>query len=83
MPETKVIFYQDRDGVVPVLEWLKILMKHDRKGYANCVARIQQLASTGYELRRPVADYVTEFMNYGPSISELSIAFCTSFLGRM
>lgn len=60
MPETRVIFYQDRDGAAPVLEWLKILLKHDRKGYANCVARIQQLASTGYELRRPVADYLRD-----------------------
>ncbi|MBD2194811.1 MULTISPECIES: type II toxin-antitoxin system RelE/ParE family toxin [Calothrix] len=60
MPETRVIFYQDRDGVAPVLEWLKMLLKQDRKGYANCVARIQQLASTGYELRRPAADYLRD-----------------------
>jgi phage-related protein len=60
VPETKVIFYQDRDGTAPVLEWLKILLKHDRKGYANCVGRIQQLANIGYELRRPVADYLRD-----------------------
>ncbi|NJK73783.1 MAG: type II toxin-antitoxin system RelE/ParE family toxin [Richelia sp. CSU_2_1] len=60
MPETRVIFYQDRDGEAPVLEWLKSILKQDRKGYANCVARIQQLASTGYELRRPVADYLRD-----------------------
>lgn len=60
MPETKVIFYQDQDSAAPVLEWLKTLLKQDRKGYANCVARIQQLASTGYELRRPAADYLRD-----------------------
>ncbi|MFN6466009.1 MAG: type II toxin-antitoxin system RelE/ParE family toxin [Nostoc sp. DedVER02] len=60
MPETRIIFYQDQDGMVPVLEWLKTLLKQDRKGYANCVARIQQLASTGYELRRPAADYLRD-----------------------
>jgi hypothetical protein len=60
VPETRVIFYQDQDGAAPVLEWLKILLKQDRKGYANCVARIQQLASTGYELRRPAADYLRD-----------------------
>lgn len=60
MPKTRVIFYQDQDGVAPVLQWLKILLKYDRKGYANCVARIQQLASTGYELRRPTADYLRD-----------------------
>lgn len=60
MPETKVVFYQDQDGETPVLEWLKMLLKQDRKGYANCVARIQQLASAGYELRRPAADYLRD-----------------------
>lgn len=60
MPETRVVFYQDEKGEVPVLEWLKILLKQDRKGYANCVARIQLLASSGYELRRPVADYLRD-----------------------
>ena len=36
------------------------LVKQNRKGYANCVARIQQLAANGYELRRPAADYLTD-----------------------
>jgi phage-related protein len=58
--ETKVVFYQEQGGVAPVLEWLKTLLKQDRKGYANCVARIQQLASTGYELRRPASDYLRD-----------------------
>lgn len=60
MPETQVVFYQETDGEVPVLEWLKQLVKQNRKGYANCVARIQQLAASGYELRRPAADYLTD-----------------------
>lgn len=60
VPQTRVIFYQDQDGTVPVLEWLKTLLKQDRKGYANCVALIQQLASIGYELRRPAADYLRD-----------------------
>jgi phage-related protein len=56
--ETHIIFYQDELEEAPVLDWLKVLLKKDRKGYANCVARIQQLASSGYELRRPAADYL-------------------------
>ena len=60
MPETQVVFYQETDGEVPVLEWLKQLLKENRKGYANCVARIQQLAALGYELRRPSADYLLD-----------------------
>jgi phage-related protein len=60
VPETRIVFYQDQKGEVPVLEWLKTLLRQDRKGYANCVARIQQLANTGYELRRPAADYLRD-----------------------
>jgi phage-related protein len=60
MPTTKIIFYQEEDGEVPVLEWLRVLIKQDRKAYANCVARIQQLADAGHELRRPAADYLRD-----------------------
>ncbi len=60
MPETFVVFYQEENGEVPVLERLKELLKQDRKGYANCVARIQQLRQAGYELRRPAADYLRD-----------------------
>ena len=58
MPETRIVFYQEEDGKVPVLEWLMRLSQSDRKGYANCVARINLLAASGYELRRPAADYL-------------------------
>ncbi|WP_414576322.1 type II toxin-antitoxin system RelE/ParE family toxin [Anabaena sp. CCY 9402-a] len=60
MPETRVVFYQEEDGEVPVLQWLTELLQEDRKGYANCVARIKQLAASGYELRRPTADYLRD-----------------------
>lgn len=60
MPETQVVFYQETDGEVPVLEWLMQLLKQNRKGYANCVARIGQLATNGYDLRRPAVDYLTD-----------------------
>jgi phage-related protein len=58
MPETKIVFFQDESGKVPVLSWLGNLRQQDRKGYANCVARIQQLAKLGYEIRRPAADFL-------------------------
>lgn len=60
MPQTRVIFYQGEDGEVPVLAWLKQLLKKNRKGYANCVAKINLLAESGYELRRPAADYLRD-----------------------
>lgn len=60
MPQTQVVFYQDERGRVPALDWLKTLLKKDRKGYANCVARIRLLSESGYELRRPAADYLRD-----------------------
>lgn len=60
MPQTRVIFYQDEQHHAPVLEWLKILLKKDRKSYANCVARINLLAESGHDLRRPAADYLRD-----------------------
>lgn len=60
VPKTRIVFYQEEDGDVPVLEWLTRLLKEDRKGYANCVARIKQLGASGYELRRPAADYLRD-----------------------
>lgn len=60
MPQSRVVFYQEKRNDVPVLDWLKSLLKQDRKGYANCVARISQLAEQGHELRRPTADYLRD-----------------------
>ncbi|MGI0492217.1 type II toxin-antitoxin system RelE/ParE family toxin [Alkalinema pantanalense CENA528] len=60
MPKTRVIFYQAEPEEAPVLQWLQVLLKQNRKAYANCVVRIQQLAEVGYELRRPAADYLRD-----------------------
>ncbi|WP_243406896.1 type II toxin-antitoxin system RelE/ParE family toxin [Cuspidothrix issatschenkoi] len=60
MPETQIIFFQDDRGEVTVLNWLKKLLKQDRKGYANCIARIEQLAEYGFELKRPAADFLRD-----------------------
>jgi hypothetical protein len=60
VPEIRIVFYKDEDGEVPVLEWLRHLLKENRKGYANCTGRINLLAASGYELRRPAADYLRD-----------------------
>lgn len=59
MPDTQIFFYQDDRGV-PVRDWLAELRRRDRRTYAKCVARIRLLAQLGFELRRPLADYVEE-----------------------
>jgi phage-related protein len=60
MPETRIIFYRDEQGYSPVLQWLEELEQNDLKGMLNCVNRIQQLSVNGYELRRPLADFLRD-----------------------
>ena len=60
MPTTSILFYQESEGDVPVLEWLQELKRRNMKGFLNCAARIDRLASYGHELRRPVADYLRD-----------------------
>lgn len=60
MPATKIVYFQDNDGTVPVLEWLNDLRRLQTKAFAGCVARIRLLAAEGNALRRPVADYLRD-----------------------
>ena len=60
MPQTELVFYQEADGEVPVLDWLKELRRSDHKAYEGCVAAIERLAQFGHELRRPLADFLQE-----------------------
>ena len=57
MPNTHVVFYQETDGAVPVLEWLDTLPP---KAQDKCRVRIERLAELGHELRRPEADYLRD-----------------------
>ncbi len=60
MPKTSVLFYQEKQGDVPVIDWLNELKSKNKAGFANCVGRIRQLTSMGHELRRPSADYLRD-----------------------
>ena len=57
MPRTPVVFYQDTDGSVPVLEWLDSL---PNKPQDKCRLAIERLRERGHELRRPEADYLRD-----------------------
>ena len=57
MPKTKVIFYKEDDGSIPVLEWLDSLTP---KAQDKCFVKIKRLSELGYELRRPEADYLRD-----------------------
>jgi phage-related protein len=57
MPQTKVIFYREEDGTVPVLEWLDAL---PRGAVAKLRVKLSRLHELGHELRRPEADYLRD-----------------------
>jgi phage-related protein len=60
MPETHVIYYRDDDQSVPVLDWLTEIGRKNRRAAAKCAARFEVLAELGFELRRPMADYLRD-----------------------
>ncbi len=57
MPKTTILFYQEADGVVPVLQWLRSL---PLKARDKCTIKIERLAELGHELRRPEADLLRD-----------------------
>ncbi|MDD5085994.1 MAG: type II toxin-antitoxin system RelE/ParE family toxin [Candidatus Omnitrophica bacterium] len=50
-----VYYYVDHRGSAPVVEFLDSLPKAEA---AKCLAYIQELKIQGYNLRRPLADYI-------------------------
>jgi len=60
MPATDVLFYQDEDGKVPVLDWLHTLRERNERAFRKCFGVIQLLSQSGYDLRRPHADLLRD-----------------------
>lgn len=57
MPKTRVVFYREADGSVPILDWLDSLPP---KALDKCTVRIERLQALGHELRRPEADFLRD-----------------------
>jgi hypothetical protein len=57
MPTTEVIFYQEEDGTIPIVDWLDGL---HNKAQVKCLARLGRLEELGHELRRPEADLLRD-----------------------
>ena len=57
MPQTKLIFYQEADGSVPVIDWLDNIPP---KAMVKCRVKLARLAEMGHELRRPEADLLRD-----------------------
>jgi len=60
MSETKVIFYKEEDGSVPVLDWLNHLKEQNERAYRKCFGLIALLEEFGHKLRRPRADMLRD-----------------------
>jgi hypothetical protein len=60
MPRTEVVFYQENEADIPVLDWLKELRRSKQRAYEICVAATQRLVEFGHELRRPLADILRD-----------------------
>lgn len=58
MPPTRMLFYADADGTVPVLQWLTELRGTQPKAFDRCLFLIGRLGALGYEIRRPLAAYL-------------------------
>src|ERR1035438_1358911 len=53
VPRTKLVYYLEEDGTVPIIDWLAGL---PRKATVKCLVYLARLESEGHELRRPIAD---------------------------
>ena len=60
MPPVDVVYYKESDGSVPVGDWLIELRRRDQRAAEKCLAQIGLLRRMGYELRRPIADYLRD-----------------------
>ena len=54
MPNTRIIFFKEEAGTVPVTAFLD--GQQDKRVKAKCIALIRLLAKMGYELKRPRSD---------------------------
>ena len=57
MAGTRVVFYQEESGAVPLLEWFDEIPK---KALVKCRLKFARLRELGHELRRPEADYLRD-----------------------
>jgi len=57
MPVTEVLFYEEGDGSVPVLEWLD---DQPAQVQDKVIVRVERLRECGHELRRPEAAFLRD-----------------------
>jgi hypothetical protein len=75
MPKTVVLFFKDRRGHPPVLDWIDGI---ERAAQNKVFALVERLEEFGHELRRPHATPLTEeIRELRARIGRVNYAFCT------
>jgi transcriptional regulator with XRE-family HTH domain len=57
LPRTEVIYFREKDGSTPIVDWFDDL---PAGAVFKCLARLARLEELGHELRRPEADYLED-----------------------
>lgn len=57
LPQTEVLYYQERNGTIPLAQWFDELAE---EAMLKCLERLERLEKMGHELRRPEADYLRD-----------------------
>jgi phage-related protein len=57
MPKTRIIFFKEESGEIPIIDWLDEL---PAKAQDKCLAKLRRLEEMGHELRRPEADFLRD-----------------------
>jgi phage-related protein len=79
VPRTKLIYYAEQDGTVPMVQWLT---KLPHGAYAKSQAYLRLLEADGHELRRPIADYLRDGIHeLRPSIARVHYRILYFFHG--
>ena len=60
VPEIQVIFYQEDEENIPVLDWIEETEKMHPDSSLKFIALIERLQEFGHELRRPTADFLRD-----------------------
>jgi phage-related protein len=60
MPSTEVLLYQEPDGTIPVLDWLKELQRTNRRAFEKCLFLLNLLEEFWHDLLRQRDDLLRD-----------------------
>lgn len=84
MPTTEVLLYREDDGSIPVLDWLTMLKRKNRRAFDKSCICSMCLNNSGesYAARDPTF-FVMESMSFAPKFPAFTTACFTGSWARM